>query len=96
MYNVMSIVGSITAGWVQDRFGRRAVFLVGIVFSVVGIAIAYVAVNPQQFLGGKICTGFAVGMIVTATQTYVSEIAPLPMRGIALSIYTIMMVSHVS
>jgi SP family general alpha glucoside:H+ symporter-like MFS transporter len=93
MLNVMSIFGSITAGWVQDRFGRRAVFLMGIVFSITGISIAYVSQNPQQFLGGKICTGFAIGLLQTATQTYVSEIAPLPMRGIALSIYTIMMVS---
>jgi MFS family permease len=95
MFNVMSVFGSIAAGSVQDRFGRRIVFLVGIISSTAGIALAYTANSPQQYLGGKICTGFAVGAIVTATQTYVSEITPLPMRGISLSMYAIMMVSRI-
>jgi SP family general alpha glucoside:H+ symporter-like MFS transporter len=95
-FNVMSIFGSLFAGWVQDRFGRRVVFIPGIVSATVGIALAYTANDAQHFLGGKICTGFAVGAIVTATQTYVSEITPLPMRGIALSVNTIMMVSSYS
>ncbi|KAH8658208.1 general substrate transporter [Xylariales sp. PMI_506] len=91
MYNVMSMLGAFAAGWIQDRFGRRALFLVGVIFAVAGIAVAYVATNSAQFLGSKICTGLAVGLINTATQTYVSEIAPLPIRGIALSTNTIMM-----
>jgi hypothetical protein len=96
MYNVMNIFGSISAGLIQDRFGRRMVFLLAIVFASAGIAIAYIAENSAQFLGSKICTGLSMGMIVATTQTYVSEISPLPMRGILLSFCTIMMVSRTS
>ncbi|KAK3899137.1 alpha-glucosides permease MPH2 [Staphylotrichum tortipilum] len=91
MYNVMTLFGSVVAGHVQDRLGRRAVFLVAIIIAAAGIAVSFVSSNPAQFLGGKIVTGTAVGLLLTTTQTYVSEIAPLPMRGIALSVNTIML-----
>ncbi|OLN96737.1 Alpha-glucosides permease MPH2 [Colletotrichum chlorophyti] len=91
MYNVMMIFGSFTAGYVQDTLGRRAVFLLASVIAASGIAVSFISETPAQFLGGKIITGFSVGLFNTATQTYVSEIAPLPIRGIALSVNTIMM-----
>lgn len=92
MYNAMNIFGSITAGIVQDRFGRRSVILVAAIIAAIGIAVAYIAEDSAQFLASKVFTGFSMGMIVTVTQTYVSEISPLPMRGIMLSLCTIMMV----
>jgi MFS transporter, SP family, general alpha glucoside:H+ symporter len=91
MYNVMTILGSFAAGAVQDTFGRRAVFLLAIVVASAGIAVTYVSLTPAHFLGGKITTGFAVGLILTGTQTWVSETAPTPVRGIALSCNTIML-----
>ncbi|WYZ46654.1 hypothetical protein EsH8_IX_000879 [Colletotrichum jinshuiense] len=91
MYNVMMVFGSFTAGYVQDWLGRRAVLLMASIIAAAGIAITYVSETPPQFLGGKIVTGFSVGLFTTATQTYVSEIAPLPIRGIALSVNTIML-----
>lgn len=92
-YNVMSMLGSVAAGFLQDWFGRRAVFLASIICATAGIGISYVSETSPMFLGGKIMSGFAVGLVLAGTQTYVSEIAPLPMRGIALSTNTIMMVS---
>ncbi|GKT80480.1 maltose permease [Colletotrichum tofieldiae] len=91
MYNVMMIFGSFTAGYMQDWLGRRSVLLLGSIVAAAGIAISFVSETPSQFLGGKIVTGFSVGLFTTTTQTYVSEIAPLPIRGIALSVNTIMM-----
>ncbi|TEA20933.1 General alpha-glucoside permease [Colletotrichum sidae] len=91
MYNTMMFFGSFAAGHMQDWLGRRAVIALGIVISAAGIAASFVAETPAQFLAGKIITGFSVGLFTTTTQTYVSEIAPLPIRGIALSINTIML-----
>ncbi|KAF6815882.1 maltose permease [Colletotrichum plurivorum] len=91
MYNTMMFFGSFTAGYVQDWFGRRAVIAMAVVVASAGIAISFVSETPSQFLGGKIVTGFSVGLFTTTTQTYVSEIAPLPIRGIALSVNTIML-----
>lgn len=96
MYNVMTIIGSFAAGLVQDTLGRRAVFLLAAGVAAVGIAISFISSTPAHFLGGKIVTGFSVGLLLTGTQTYVSEVAPLPMRGISLSVGTIMLVSQMS
>lgn len=92
MFNVMTIVGSVAAGPIQDWFGRRAVFLTVILVSASGVAVAYISETPAMYLGAKILTGFALGASVVGTQTFISEITPLPMRGIALSINTVTMV----
>lgn len=83
------------AGFVQDAFGRRAGFVMGIIMMVAGIAAAYTSNTPEHFLGAKIISGFAVGGMLSTTQTYVSEVTPVPMRGIALSFNIVMMVSLV-
>ncbi|KAF5644085.1 maltose permease [Fusarium sp. NRRL 52700] len=90
-YNIMQLFGSLSAGFVQDKLGRRAVFLAGIIIVSCGIALAYLAETPAQFMGAKIISGFAVGAFQSTTQTYVSEITPLPLRGIALSLNILMM-----
>ena len=86
------MLGSLAAGYVQDRLGRRAVFLSAILISSAGIAASFVSSAPPHFLAGKIVTGFALGLILTTTQTYVSEISPVAMRSVALSANTVMMV----
>lgn len=93
LFNVSQLLGSISAGFVQDRLGRRAIFLVAAVLASCGIAIAYTSNTPAHFLGAKIVVGIAAGQLLTATQTYVSEISPAPMRGIALSCNILMLVS---
>ncbi|CEI65539.1 unnamed protein product [Fusarium venenatum] len=87
MYNVTTMLGSVAA----DRFGRRSVFLASIIIASAGIALTFLSKTPAEFLGGKMTSGFAMGLILAGTQTWVSEIAPLPMRGIALSTYAIML-----
>ncbi|KAF5672021.1 maltose permease [Fusarium heterosporum] len=91
LYNVTTMLGSVSAGYGQDRFGRRSVFLASSVIAAVGIALTFISKTPAEFLGGKMISGFAMGLILAGTQTWVSEIAPLPMRGIALSTYAIML-----
>ncbi|WAO94388.1 Maltose permease [Fusarium falciforme] len=91
MYNVTTMLGSMSAGFCQDRFGRRSVFLASILIAVAGISLVFTSNTPPEFLGGKIVSGYAMGLILAGTQTWVSEVAPLPMRGIALSTYAIML-----
>ncbi|KXJ85632.1 general substrate transporter [Microdochium bolleyi] len=90
-YNLGMMLGSLAAGIAQDKLGRKVVMALSCVLAAGGIAVAFTAATSPHFLGSKILTGFAVGMLQTATTTYVSEIAPLPMRGIALSANIIML-----
>jgi MFS family permease len=87
------MIGSFSSGQLQDWLGRRFVFGLASVIAIAGIAVNFVAATPSVFLAGKMVTGLAIGLILSGAQTYVSEITPLPMRGIALSIYTISLVS---
>ncbi|KAK4031971.1 hypothetical protein C8A01DRAFT_41588 [Parachaetomium inaequale] len=67
----MAIFGSIVAGYMQDRLGRRAVFLLAVIFAAAGIAANFVANNPAQFLSGKIITGFAnLGFLIAISSTF--------------------------
>lgn len=85
--------GGIPSRWTYPRLvGRRAIFLTVAIFASVGVAVAFVSERPATYLGAKILTGFALGASTVGTQTFVSEITPLPMRGIALSINTVLMV----
>jgi SP family general alpha glucoside:H+ symporter-like MFS transporter len=92
MFNVMTIIGSIAVGPIQDWFGRRAIFLNVILVASAGVAVAFISERPATYLGAKILIGFALGASVVGTQTYVSEITPLPMRGIALSVNSVALV----
>lgn len=94
LFNVAQLLGSISAGYIQDKLGRRAVFFLAAVIASAGIAVAYISKTPAQFLAAKIIVGIAAGQLLTATQTYVSEITPLPMRGIALACNILMLVSE--
>ncbi|GKZ37267.1 hypothetical protein AbraIFM66950_008724 [Aspergillus brasiliensis] len=88
---VATMLGSTAAGPIQDRFGRRAAFLVAACLSAAGIAVVYTASTPGAFLGGKIVNGLSLGLALTTGQTYISEITSLEVRGIALSGYTFCM-----
>ncbi|KAJ5682956.1 hypothetical protein N7462_006121 [Penicillium macrosclerotiorum] len=88
---VATMFGATAAGPVQDYFGRRAGFLLGAIFSAAGVAIVYTSSTPGVFLAGKIVNGLSLGLCLTAGQTYISEVTPLPIRGIALSIFTFCM-----
>jgi SP family general alpha glucoside:H+ symporter-like MFS transporter len=93
MFNATTMLGCFISGHMQDRLGRRSVFLAAAVIATAGIAVNFVAGAPSVFLAGKMVTGLAIGFVLSGAQTYVSEITPLPMRGIALSVYSISLAS---
>ncbi|TDZ19341.1 MFS transporter fmqE [Colletotrichum orbiculare MAFF 240422] len=86
--------GSVTAGWFQDRFGRRATFLLGGILGMIGTAAAFTSGMPAGaserrglFLFAKIVIGAGCGVLMSACQTYISEIAPRNLRGVLLGFY---------
>ncbi|KAF4873913.1 MFS transporter fmqE [Colletotrichum siamense] len=86
--------GSILAGWFQDRFGRRATFFLGGILGLAGTAAAFTSGMPSGttdrrvlFLFAKIIIGMGCGVLMSACQTYISEIAPKNLRGVVLGFY---------
>ncbi len=89
-----AVLGSIAGGWFQDRVGRRACLAVGSAISIIGVAMIFVSNLPDEkssrrgtFLAGKTVQGFAIGVVVVQSQTYVSEIVPTSIRGPALALF---------
>ncbi|UNI22899.1 hypothetical protein JDV02_008743 [Purpureocillium takamizusanense] len=91
-----SIIGAIAGGWFQDWRGRRASLALGSLLCAVGVAISFVSSHPADingrrgvFLAGKGFQGGAIGMVMTTTQTYMSEIAPPSLRGPLLALFPV-------
>ena len=78
--------GSVIAGILQDRFGRRLTLAIGSACSAIAVAVIFASTftetAPQAiFLVGKILQGFTVGIVVCTIQTYMSEVLPSVLRG---------------
>lgn len=93
MGQIGTMLGAVAIGFIADRFGRRACFAISAIFSAAGIAVLYICSTPGVFLAGKTINALSLGMAISVGQTYIAEITPVAMRGIALSGYTFSMVS---
>lgn len=85
-------LGAWLSGPISDRFGRRWSLFIAGVLSIIGVAIVYTSSTPPIFLIGKMVNSLGLGAALAAGQTYVSEITPRKIRGIALSMYTVCLV----
>ncbi|PWV69904.1 sugar porter family MFS transporter [Nocardia neocaledoniensis] len=78
---VGAAIGSITGGWMADRWGRRATLLfAGVLFFVAGLAQA-LSPGPTAMIITRLFLGVAVGTASLVVPMYVSEIAPATYRG---------------
>ncbi|KAF2191520.1 MFS general substrate transporter [Zopfia rhizophila CBS 207.26] len=89
-----AMAGSLFGGWFQDRVGRRVALAFGSFISAIAVAVCYVSYLPADidgrrgaFLVGKLIQGAAVGVVMAATQTYMSEILPAKLRGSGMAFF---------
>ena len=74
-------IGLLIFGDMSDRLGRRAIFVVNLVFFVVfAIASAFVTSTLQLFIV-RFLVGVGVGMDIPTSTAYLAEIAPRRQRG---------------
>ncbi|KAH6695264.1 maltose permease MAL61 [Plectosphaerella plurivora] len=88
------MIGSMFNGWVSDRFGRRIAMMAGALVTSVGIAVVYTSDLSESmghrrgaFLAGKIVLGMGLSMMATTCLIYNSEIVPVKLRGVSLSLF---------
>ncbi|WYZ43296.1 hypothetical protein EsH8_VI_000995 [Colletotrichum jinshuiense] len=77
-----AVVGSIGAGYVADRIGRKWTYFISYIFIFVGITLETISTTNEIFFAGKFIAGFPIGAFITVSMTYIGEIAPLALRGI--------------
>jgi MFS family permease len=90
------VVGSIFAGWFQDRFGRKPSLAVGTFASVIGVLVIWCCQYPAEtetrcglFMFGKILSGVTCGIVLATSQTYASENLPSVLRGPVVAFFPI-------
>lgn len=84
--------GAWISGPVSERLGRPWTMLIAGVLSIIGVSIIFTASASPQFLVGKMINSLGLGMALASGQTYISEITPTKIRGIALAVYTVSLV----
>lgn len=76
-----TIVGSIAAGRLADRLGRRAAIFAGTILYAVATILASCSQQFSQFATCRFFCGAAIGLISVASPLYLAEIAPSKLRG---------------
>jgi SP family arabinose:H+ symporter-like MFS transporter len=76
-----TVVGSLSAGWPADRFGRKATLLwIGVLY-LLGAAGSALASNVWVFIAARVIGGLGIGISTVVAPMYISEIAPPQHRG---------------
>jgi sugar porter (SP) family MFS transporter len=82
-----AMLGSLLAGAISDRFGRRPTLLVsGGVFAIGALASAF-APSTAFLIVARFVVGFGIGLCSVTSPLYVSEVAPSKHRGALVSLY---------
>lgn len=89
------IIGSISAGGLSDRYGRRNILVCSaFLFAVSAIFMAIPNTITQLIIARFVC-GIAVGTASVLSPIYIAEIAPADMRGKLVSINQLAIVSGI-
>ncbi|MGA9981244.1 MAG: sugar porter family MFS transporter [Candidatus Sulfotelmatobacter sp.] len=76
-----TVVGALIAGWIADRFGRKATLLwIGVLYFI-GAVGSGVAPNVTIFIVARVIGGLGIGISTVVAPMYISEIAPPKYRG---------------
>jgi len=76
-----AIIGSLLAGWVSDRRGRKAgLLLAALVFAFSSLGMA-LSPSREFFVFTRFCAGIGVGMASMLSPMYIAEVAPPHLRG---------------
>jgi sugar porter (SP) family MFS transporter len=82
-----ALVGSLIAGELGDRLGRkRAILIAGLLFTL-GAATQWIAPDVMVLVAGRFIIGAGVGMAAVSAPLYAAELAPAQIRGRFVSAY---------
>ncbi|KAK4611975.1 Galactose transporter [Fulvia fulva] len=88
---VGEFVGALLAAPINDRFGRKAVFICASICIIIGAVIQVCAYGiAGVFYVGRIFVGLGVGQFTATCLMYVADVAPSAIRGPALMMFQFM------
>lgn len=80
---VGQVLGSFSAGYPLERFGRRWTLAICCIVSCITVAIQFSAQAKSQILVAELINGIVLGAYPVIAPTYISEVTPVVFRGLA-------------
>ncbi|XP_049871014.1 glucose transporter type 1-like [Pectinophora gossypiella] len=84
IFAIGGMIGCPLASWLQEKRGRKQALLLNAAFGVIGavfMGFSKTATSVEMLIIGRFLIGINCGFATTASPTYVSEIAPVRLRG---------------
>ncbi|KAJ1964230.1 hypothetical protein GGI12_001554 [Dipsacomyces acuminosporus] len=82
IFAIGGLLGSLSAGWMAERWGRRGALVYNNATYVLGPLLMAFAASPAMLVVGRFVSGIGSGAAIVITPMYLSEIAPIKFRGI--------------
>ncbi|KAH8674703.1 general substrate transporter [Tricladium varicosporioides] len=76
-----SVVGSLMAGPISDKWGRRDSIFFACIWWLIGTAVQVSCKNYGQLIAGRILNGVCIGITSSQVPVYLAEIAKKDKRG---------------
>ncbi|OBT90450.1 hypothetical protein VE02_01227 [Pseudogymnoascus sp. 03VT05] len=92
LYSAGGAVGCLAFMWIAEQFGRLRTIQLGALIAILGGALQGGAANIEMFYAGRFIAGLAVGMLVSCTPLYMSELSAPSSRGRQVGIHAIFLV----
>jgi MFS family permease len=80
-YLAGAVIGALVFGWATDRFGRRRLFFLTLIFYLCGVMLSAVSWNLWSFCCFRFLTGAAIGGEYSAINSAIDELIPARLRG---------------
>jgi MFS transporter, SP family, galactose:H+ symporter len=90
-----SLVGAAVGGILADRLGRRKLLIVTAVVFGLGAIGAALAPDAASLVAARVVAGTAIGVASFVAPLYISEIAPVEIRGKLVSINQVALTSGI-
>ncbi|MGB6870082.1 MAG: sugar porter family MFS transporter [Acidobacteriaceae bacterium] len=92
---VGSLAGAAAGGMLADRLGRRKLLIVTAIVFGLGAVGAAVAPGTAWLIAARVVAGIAIGVASFVAPLYISEIAPVAIRGKLVSINQVALTSGI-
>lgn len=90
-----SLVGAVVGGILADRLGRRKLLIITAVVFGLGAIGAALAPGTVWLIAARVIAGLAIGIASFVAPLYISEIAPVAIRGKLVSINQVALTSGI-
>lgn len=86
-----SLVGTLIAGPLGDKYGRRFLVIAASLIFVIGVSLVLFAHSYLMLLCARLLLGVGVGIVSVAVPLYVAEIVPAQDRGKYMTLFQLLL-----